>query len=113
MAADASPAKWAGGRKRLDLCVEYQGERYPIELKIRYDTQTETEGKTQIADYMDTLGCIEGWAAALRPTIYRFLGRKNFLAHGKCQREDHSYCRVLILHQNPGFSEKPGFFSVS
>lgn len=51
----------AGGRKRLDLCVEYQGERYPIELKIRYDTQTEAEGKTQIAGYMDTLGCTEGW----------------------------------------------------
>lgn len=51
----------AGGRKRLDLCVEYQGKRYPIELKIRYDTRTEAEGKTQIAEYMDTLGCTEGW----------------------------------------------------
>ncbi len=51
----------AGGRRRLDLCVEYEEQRYPIELKIRYDTQTEGEGKTQIADYMDTLGCTEGW----------------------------------------------------
>ncbi|MCP4378938.1 MAG: ATP-binding protein, partial [bacterium] len=51
----------AGGRKRLDLCVEYQDQRYPIELKIRYDTQTLAEGKDQLAEYMDTLGCSEGW----------------------------------------------------
>ncbi len=37
----------AGGRKSLDLCVEYQGQRYPIELKIRYKTKTEAEGMTQ------------------------------------------------------------------
>ena len=51
----------AGGRKSLDLCVEYQEQRYPIELKIRYDTKTEAEGITQLAGYMDTLGCAEGW----------------------------------------------------
>ncbi len=51
----------AGGRKRLDLCVEYAAQRYPVELKIRYDTTTEEEGKIQIAEYMDTLGCNEGW----------------------------------------------------
>lgn len=51
----------AGGRKSLDLCVEYQGQRYPIELKIRYDTQIVEEGKDQLAGYMDTLGCSEGW----------------------------------------------------
>jgi hypothetical protein len=51
----------ASGRKSLDLCVEYEGHRYPIELKIRYDTKTEEEGITQLADYMDTLGCSEGW----------------------------------------------------
>ena len=51
----------AGGRKRLDLCVEYQAQRYPIELKIRYDTQTLAEGRDQLAGYMDALGCSEGW----------------------------------------------------
>ncbi len=51
----------AGGRKRLDLCMEYRGQRYPIELKIRYDTQVVEEGKDQLAEYMDTLGCSEGW----------------------------------------------------
>jgi hypothetical protein len=51
----------AGGRKRLDMCVEYQAQRYPIELKIRYDTQILEEGQDQLAGYMDTLGCSEGW----------------------------------------------------
>jgi hypothetical protein len=51
----------ASGRKRLDLCVEYQGQRYPIELKVRRDAQTEQEGIAQLAGYMDTLGCAEGW----------------------------------------------------
>ncbi len=51
----------AGGRKRLDLCVEYQNQRYPIELKIRYATQTLAEGQDQLAEYMGTLGCSEGW----------------------------------------------------
>ncbi|ETR70627.1 MAG: hypothetical protein OMM_03106 [Candidatus Magnetoglobus multicellularis str. Araruama] len=47
--------------KRLDLCIEFKREKYPIELKLRYDKQTYTEGKKQIADYMDSLGCDEGW----------------------------------------------------
>ena len=51
----------AGGRKRLDLCVEYQDQRYPVELKIRYDGSTEAEGIEQLAGYMDILGCTEGW----------------------------------------------------
>lgn len=51
----------AGGRGRLDLCVEYQDQRYPVELKVRYDTQVEAEGQRQIRGYMDTLGCTEGW----------------------------------------------------
>ncbi len=40
--------------------MEYQGQRYPIELKIRYDTLIVEESKTQLAEYMDTLGCTEG-----------------------------------------------------
>lgn len=51
----------AGGRKSLDLCVEYEHQRYPVELKLRCDTQTINEGQNQLAGYMDTLGCAEGW----------------------------------------------------
>jgi len=51
----------AGGTKRLDLCIHYQGAKYPLELKLRYRQKTYEEGKEQLVGYMDKLGCIEGW----------------------------------------------------
>jgi len=33
----------------------------PVELKLRYSAKTYGEGRDQIADYMDSLGCAEGW----------------------------------------------------
>jgi hypothetical protein len=53
--------EFAAGRGRMDLCVSYQGHHYPIEIKLRYDTQTYIKGQKQIAEYMDGLGCNEGW----------------------------------------------------
>jgi hypothetical protein len=49
------------GNGRLDSCVEYAGERYPIEIKLRYSSKTYDEGATQLADYLERLGCAEGW----------------------------------------------------
>ncbi|MDR1537216.1 MAG: AAA-like domain-containing protein [Clostridiales bacterium] len=51
----------AAGTGRSDLCIIYQGRKYPIELKIRHDDQTYIEGKQQILRYMDKLGCNDGW----------------------------------------------------
>jgi len=51
----------AEGNGRLDLCVYYQDCKYPIELKLRYSDKTYQEGKEQLANYMDNLGCAEGW----------------------------------------------------
>jgi hypothetical protein len=51
----------AGGRGSLDLCVHYEGGKYPIELKLRYSNKTYQEGKEQLAGYMDRLNCQEGW----------------------------------------------------
>jgi Holliday junction resolvase len=53
--------EFAAGRNRLDLCVEYDGQKYPIELKLRRSAQTEEESYSQIIGYMDTLGAKEGW----------------------------------------------------
>lgn len=53
--------EFATGRKRLDLCVHYAEQKYPIELKIHYGPKTEPDGLRQLAEYMDTLGCGEGW----------------------------------------------------
>ena len=51
----------AASTGRVDLCIEYKDHRYPIELKIRRDDSTSTEGLKQIAGYMEKLGSKEGW----------------------------------------------------
>jgi len=51
----------ATGRGRLDLCIDYNHHKYPIEIKIRRNTKTIDEGKNQLWNYMDTLNCETGW----------------------------------------------------
>jgi len=54
----------ATGKNRLDLCIEYNNKKYPIELKINRGKQSVERGIEQISGYMDTLGCAEGWLVA-------------------------------------------------
>jgi hypothetical protein len=53
----------AAGRGFLDLCLVYEGQKHPIELKIWRGEKTLKEGIEQTARYMDTYGCAEGWLA--------------------------------------------------
>jgi hypothetical protein len=53
----------AAGTGRLDLCLIYEGQKYPIELKLRYGKKYLEEGLEQTARYMDIYGCREGWLA--------------------------------------------------
>jgi hypothetical protein len=53
--------EFAAGRGHLDLCVVFEGKKYPIELKLRYSSKTEENSYAQIIGYMDTLGVKEGW----------------------------------------------------
>jgi len=61
----------AAGSGRLDLCVEYGEQRYPIELKIRRGEKTVDEGLRQLGRYLDQLGEPEGWLIVFdqRPDI--------------------------------------------
>ena len=61
----------AAGRGRTDLCLVYDQQKYPIELKIRYGEKSIAEGIEQTLRYMDTFGCNEGWLAIFdrRPKI--------------------------------------------
>ena len=63
--------EFAAGRGRMDLCVEFQDQRYPIEIKIRYGDKTVEEGQSQLLQYMDRLGCDEGWLVVFdrRPDV--------------------------------------------
>ena len=51
----------ASGKGRLDLCLIYENQKYPIELKIRYGDKYLEEGLAQTARYMDLHCCNEGW----------------------------------------------------
>ena len=53
--------EFAAGYRRIDLCVKYEGQKYPVELKLRRTAKTEENSHDQILDYMDTLGVKEGW----------------------------------------------------
>ena len=53
----------AAGTGFTDLCLVYQGKKYPIELKIRRGDKSVAEGIIQTMRYMDTFGCSEGWLA--------------------------------------------------
>ena len=53
--------EYATGRRRIDLCVNYKNNKYPVELKLFYNEKTIPEGIEQLSDYMDSLGEKEGW----------------------------------------------------
>jgi hypothetical protein len=53
--------EFATGTRRVDICVDYAGRRYPLELKLVRSGKTREEGLGQLRGYMDTLGCREGW----------------------------------------------------
>jgi len=50
----------AVGTGRLDLCVEFRGARYAIEVKTSANFQGE-KSYAQCAKYLDSLGLAEGW----------------------------------------------------
>jgi AAA+ ATPase superfamily predicted ATPase len=49
------------GSKRADLCVVYEGHKYPIELKILQNIRSRTKITEQILSYMDKVGENLGW----------------------------------------------------
>ncbi len=48
------------GSGRLDLCVEYRGKRYAVEVKTAKNFAGE-KSYAQLAGYLDSLGLAEGW----------------------------------------------------
>ncbi len=53
--------EFATGTRRVDVCVEYAGRRYPVELKLVRGPKTRAEGLAQLERYLDSLGAAEGW----------------------------------------------------
>jgi type II secretory pathway predicted ATPase ExeA len=49
------------GRGALDLMIFWKDTRHAIEVKLRRDTETESDALDQIARYLDHAGLDEGW----------------------------------------------------
>jgi type II secretory pathway predicted ATPase ExeA len=49
------------GKSRADICVEWEEQKYPIELKILKNAQTVSDGLVQLCAYMDRCGAENGW----------------------------------------------------
>jgi hypothetical protein len=53
----------AAGTGRLDICLVYEGQKYPIELKLWRGEKSLEGGVEQTLRYMDVYGATEGWLA--------------------------------------------------
>ncbi|MCL2844414.1 MAG: AAA-like domain-containing protein [Chitinivibrionia bacterium] len=49
------------GTKRSDICIEWEKQKYPIELKIYESEKTKTKAIEQVQMYMDKVGSKDGW----------------------------------------------------
>ncbi|KJJ85139.1 ATPase domain protein, prokaryote domain protein [Candidatus Omnitrophus magneticus] len=51
----------AVGRGRTDLTIEFAGETFVLELKLKRDSDSKEDGLDQISRYLDTLGMTKGY----------------------------------------------------
>ncbi len=49
------------GTKRADICIVWENQKYPIELKILKDKNSVSDGLVQLSEYIDKCGAKEGW----------------------------------------------------
>jgi hypothetical protein len=49
------------GRMRADICVVYDGQKYPLELKILQNQKSLEQSLKQTTAYMDKVGATDGW----------------------------------------------------
>lgn len=53
--------EFAVGSGRADMVIHWDNEVHVIELKVRYDDETEAEGVAQLAAYLQRMGLTEGY----------------------------------------------------
>jgi len=71
------------GTNRADICVEWEGQKYPIELKIYQGTKTERDATAQILKYMDRVGSKEGWIVIFDRTPKKSWSKKLYVKEVK------------------------------
>jgi len=57
----------AVGNGRIDMLVRFREQEFALELKVKWDNQTISEGQEQLAGYLDTLGLKTGYLIIFDP----------------------------------------------
>lgn len=81
--------EYAAGLGRLDLCIEFAGERFALELK-RHSQTALTKGQEQLADYLKRLSLPNGWLIIFhrgKVTDWDAVGKREFITFAKKQIE--------------------------
>lgn len=65
------------GSGRMDLCVEFRGARYALELKMRANYRPE-QSHAQFVAYLERLGLPEGWMPIFDPALGDRWGERLF-----------------------------------
>ncbi|GBU23739.1 hypothetical protein R83H12_00356 [Fibrobacteria bacterium R8-3-H12] len=64
------------GKNRSDICIEWEGQKYPIELKLYQRAKTAKDATEQILKYMERVGSKEGWVVIFDRTPKKSWSKK-------------------------------------
>ena len=81
--------EYAAGLGRLDLCIEFAGERFAFELK-RHHKNALAQGKQQLADYLKRLSLPNGWLMIFHRGVIQdwdAVGKREFITFAGKQIE--------------------------
>jgi len=71
------------GTNRADICVEWENQKYPIELKLYQGTKTVKDATVQILKYMERVGSKEGWIVIFDRTPKKSWSKKLYVKEVK------------------------------
>ena len=71
--------EFALGTRQADLCVVYNGQKYPIELKIQQNEKGCAESLKQISDYAEKVGSDVGWLVIFDRSPKKLWGKKIYM----------------------------------
>jgi len=71
------------GKKRVDICVEWENQKYPIELKLYKGTKTIKDSIEQVLDYMERVGSKSGWVVIFDRTPKKSWSKKLYVKEVK------------------------------
>jgi hypothetical protein len=80
------------GAKRADLCIVYNAQKYPIELKILRNSKSIPDGLEQLSAYIDRVGASEGWLVVFDRDASKSWEEKLYM-----RLEEHKGKRIAII----------------